>query len=203
VYGAVPPSELPITEDVPLTPVSPYAASKAAAEMLGIRAAVGFGLPIVQVRPFNHIGPGRSADFVVSALAKRIVQAQRSGEGVTPVGNLSARRDFTDVRDVVKAYRRLGVRGQAGEVSNISSGESVGIASIARARIRLARVEVTLECDESLFVRWSGQDAPATSLGCRQRRAGSRRPLSSKVSSTTPLGYWRSEGSWTDKVAAR
>jgi len=151
VYGAVQPSQLPITEDAPLAPVSPYAASKAAAEMLGIQAALGFGLQVVRARPFNHIGPGQSADFVVSALAKRIVQAKRAGDRLIPVGNLSARRDFTDVRDVVKAYRLLALRGKRGNAYNICSGVSIEIASIARQLIDLAEAEVTLERDESLF----------------------------------------------------
>jgi GDP-4-dehydro-6-deoxy-D-mannose reductase len=151
VYGAVAPSELPIAEDAALAPVSPYAASKAAAEMLGIQAAVGFGLQVIRARPFNHIGPGQSTDFVVSALARRIVQAKREGERAIPVGNLSARRDFADVRDVVKAYRLLAIRGQAGKAYNICSGKSIEIASIAQELIRLADAEIILERDESLF----------------------------------------------------
>jgi GDP-4-dehydro-6-deoxy-D-mannose reductase len=151
VYGAVQPSQLPITEDAPLAPVSPYAASKAAAEMLGIQAALGFGLAVIRARSFNHIGPGQSADFVVSALAKRMVQAQRSGDRVIPVGNLSARRDFTDVRDVVRAYRLLSLRGKPAKAYNICSGKSIEIAAIARQLIDLTEVEMTLERDESLF----------------------------------------------------
>jgi GDP-4-dehydro-6-deoxy-D-mannose reductase len=193
VYGAVHPSELPITEDAPLTPVSPYAASKAAAEMLGIQAAVGFGLPVIRVRPFNHIGPGQSADFVVSALAKRIVQAQRAGTRVIPVGNLSARRDFTDVRDVVRAYRLLAVRGQAGKAYNVCSGTSIEIASVARELIRLAGSEVTLERDESLFRKVDVAELRGDPSRLHEE-TGWEPTVTLERSLTDILDYWRDDG---------
>ena len=95
----------------PTEPASPYAASKLAAEAVALQAWRGFGQPVVVVRPFNHIGPGQSPNFFVPALAKRIVEARRSGARSLPVGNLTTRRDFTDVRDVVAAYRLLIERG--------------------------------------------------------------------------------------------
>ena len=98
---------LPVTEDAPLAPVTPYAASKVAAEYLGVQAHLAYGLPVLRMRPFNHVGPGQSSAFVVSALAERIVEARRSGAASIVTGNLTARRDLTDVRDVVRAYRLL------------------------------------------------------------------------------------------------
>ena len=106
VYGAVTdPARLPLTEESPTAPLSPYAASKLAAEALAAQAHLGHGQQVITVRPFNHIGPGQSPTSPSPALARRIVEAERHGASTIPVGNLSARRDFTDVRDVVRAYR--------------------------------------------------------------------------------------------------
>ena len=91
----------------PLRPVTPYAASKVAADFLGLQACLGYGLEVLRVRAFNHLGPGQSNRFVAPAIAERIAANEHDGGEVVPVGNLSARRDFTDVRDVVRAYRLL------------------------------------------------------------------------------------------------
>lgn len=150
VYGSVAPDQLPIGEEAPLRPVTPYAASKAAAELIGLQAHLGRGLPVIRVRPFNHIGPGQDPTFVVSGLARRIVRAQQEGSPSIPVGNLSARRDFTDVRDVVRAYRLVLERGAAGEVYNVCSGRDVAIESVARRLADLAGAHLELAQDETL-----------------------------------------------------
>lgn len=100
VYGAVAESDLPISESSPLRPVSPYAASKVAADYLGLQAFLGRGLGVLRVRAFNHLGPGQTDKFVASALASRIARNEVEDADVITIGNLSARRDFTDVRDV-------------------------------------------------------------------------------------------------------
>jgi GDP-4-dehydro-6-deoxy-D-mannose reductase len=105
---------------------------------------VGFGLGVVIARPFNHIGPGQSPGFVVSDLAKRIVEAERSGAAVLEMGNPSPRRDLTDVRDVVRAYRLLVERGAAGETYNVCSGTDVVIGDLAERMIELSGVPLTL-----------------------------------------------------------
>ncbi len=130
VYGIVDPTAMPIAESVPLDPASPYAASKAAAEMVCIQWA-NRGLGVVRARAFNHLGPGQSERFVVAALAGRLVRARRSGLTAVPVGNLGARRDFTDVRDVVRAYRLLATLAPAGGVYNVCTGEDHPIAVVA------------------------------------------------------------------------
>jgi GDP-4-dehydro-6-deoxy-D-mannose reductase len=150
VYGAVDPDDLPIDESAPVRPVSPYAASKAAAEQLALQAWRGYGQPVVVVRPFNHIGPGQAPSFAVSALAKRIVEAQRSGARSVPVGTLTARRDYTDVRDVVRAYRSLVLEGKRGEVYNVCSGRDVAVSEIARRLCELAGAAVEMVTDPSL-----------------------------------------------------
>jgi GDP-4-dehydro-6-deoxy-D-mannose reductase len=150
VYGAVPTELLPVTEDAPLAPVTPYAASKVAAEYLGVQAHLAHGLPVLRMRPFNHVGPGQSASFVVSALAERIVEARRTGAESIVVGNLTARRDLTDVRDVVRAYRLLAERGVAGEVYNVCSGRDIAIADVALEMQRLAGVDLRFDLDPAL-----------------------------------------------------
>lgn len=116
VYGAVQPDELPVNEDQPLRPVTPYAASKVAAEYLGLQAYLAHRLPVLRVRAFNHVGPGQDPTFVVSSLARQIAVTERDGGDRLRVGNLTPRRDFTDVRDVVRAYRMLVERGRPGDV---------------------------------------------------------------------------------------
>jgi GDP-4-dehydro-6-deoxy-D-mannose reductase len=145
-----------VTEDAELRPVTPYAVSKVAAEFLALQAWLGRGVPAVRVRPFNHVGPGQSPDFVVSALAKRIAEAERAGGGEVRVGNLAASRDFTDVRDVVRAYRLLAKavgadRTLAGSTFNVASGTAVTVAEVARQLCALAKVPVELVQDPGLF----------------------------------------------------
>ncbi len=151
VYGAVTdPALLPLDEDSPTAPLTPYAASKLAAEALIDQAFLGHGQHVITVRPFNHIGPGQSPNFAVPALAKRIVEADRRGAPTIPVGNLSARRDFTDVRDVVRAYRLLIESGDPGGRYNVCSGRDVSIREIADGLLGLAGTTLAFETDPSL-----------------------------------------------------
>jgi GDP-4-dehydro-6-deoxy-D-mannose reductase len=151
VYGVVVEAELPLTEESPLRPTSPYAASKAAADALALQAHLGHGLGVIRVRPFNHLGPGQSEKFVAPALAARIARAERDSLDTIVVGNLSARRDMTDVRDVVRAYRLLVARGMPGEVYNVCSGADVAIQELADQLVALAERPITLEPDPSLL----------------------------------------------------
>ena len=151
VYGAVTdPDLLPLHESSPTAPLTPYAASKLAAEAVVAQAHLGHGQHVITVRPFNHIGPGQTPNFAVPALAKRIVEADRGGSPTIPVGNLSARRDFTDVRDVVRAYRLLVEAGRPGEVYNVCSGRDVSIREIADGLLGLAGTTLEFEIDPSL-----------------------------------------------------
>jgi GDP-4-dehydro-6-deoxy-D-mannose reductase len=120
-------------------------------EALCAQAWLGHGQHVVTVRPFNHIGPGQSPNFAVSALSKRIVDAERAGAAEIPVGNLSARRDFTDVRDVVRSYRMLIESGAPGEIYNVCSGRDVSIQEIADRLLTQAGSSVRLVPDASLI----------------------------------------------------
>jgi GDP-4-dehydro-6-deoxy-D-mannose reductase len=150
VYGSVNEADLPVKEESPLAPMSPYAASKVAGEYLAIQAYLAHGLEVMRVRPFNHVGPGQSTEFAVSALASRIVKAKHSRESFIPVGNLTARRDLTDVRDVVRAYRLLITEGTAGSVYNVCSGRSIAISDVAAKLLQLSGVDLELRPDPDL-----------------------------------------------------
>lgn len=138
VYGKVTEAELPLGESAELRPTSPYAASKVAAEFIAMQAHRGYGQTVVAVRPFNHLGPGQSTRFVAPAIAARIVDNERNGGDQVPVGNLAPRRDLTDVRDVVRAYRLLAQHGVGGEVYNVCSGADVSIGDLAQRLVALA-----------------------------------------------------------------
>lgn len=144
VYGSVLPDQLPLAESTPAAPVSPYAASKLAAEIAARQAWLGSRLPAVIVRPFNHIGPGQAPRFVVADLAGRIAEAERTGAHVIEMGNPSPRRDLTDVRDVVRAYRLLVERGEPGQTYNVCSGTDVMIGDLARRMIELSGRDLEL-----------------------------------------------------------
>jgi len=150
-YGRVDPAQIPLTEDAPLRPVTPYGASKVAAGFCALQAFLGDGLGAIRVRPFGHTGPGQEPRFVVPALASRIAQAERDGDSEIAVGSLEAVRDLTDVRDMVRAYRLLVCHGEPGEVYNACSGQGVAVAEIAERLLALATHEIRLRVDPDLL----------------------------------------------------
>ena len=151
IYGVVAPEELPIVESAPLRPVSPYAASKAAADLVALQAHLGHGQDVVRARAFNHLGPGQSKSFVGAGFAARIVAAERSGDDELQTGDLTPRRDFTDVRDVVRAYRLLATEGRPGVAYNICSGTSVSIGELAGLLLGLTDARMHLVEDPDLL----------------------------------------------------
>jgi GDP-4-dehydro-6-deoxy-D-mannose reductase len=150
VYGRVTEDDLPLRETQPLRPVSPYAASKVAADALAQQAWLGQRLPVVRVRAFNHLGPGQSDRFVAPSLAARIARNERDGGDEVPIGNMSPRRDVTDVRDVVRAYRLLIEHGEPGEVYNVCSGRAVSVKEIAHLLLGMAERPMRLLSDPTL-----------------------------------------------------
>ncbi|HEY7107119.1 MAG TPA: GDP-mannose 4,6-dehydratase [Acidimicrobiia bacterium] len=149
-YGVVDSLDTPLTETSPIRPTSPYARSKVRAETLALDAFVAHGLPVVCARPFSHTGPGQSPSFLVPALASRIVAAERDEGDTVRVGNLDAVRDYSDVRDVVRAYRLLAERGEPGSVYNVCSGRGVTVAEIADGLLAQARRPLRLVVDPDL-----------------------------------------------------
>jgi GDP-4-dehydro-6-deoxy-D-mannose reductase len=150
VYGRVTSDELPLGEDRPLRPVSPYAASKVAADALAQQAWLGHRLPVIRVRAFNHLGPGQSDRFVAPSLAARIARNERDGGDEVPIGNMTPRRDVTDVRDVVRAYRLLMEAGEPGAVYNVCRGTAVSVQQIAQALLAMATRPMRLVSDPAL-----------------------------------------------------
>jgi len=149
-YGKVDPAETPLTEDAPLRPMTPYGASKVAADYLALQAFLGRGLATLRTRSFNHTGPGQSDRFVVSAFARRVVEASAGGVKELKVGSLEPVRDFSDVRDVVRAYRLLVERGTPGEAYNVSSGRGRSVHDILDRLLALAETEVEVVPDPEL-----------------------------------------------------
>jgi len=130
-YGRVKRAQLPITEDQPLAPLSPYGVSKAAADLLGGQFFNNHNLHVIRVRPFNHTGPGQSPEFVCSDFARQFAAiALGLAPPVLHVGNLTSRRDFSDVRDVVRAYTLLMHKGKPGEIYNVCSGRAVSLQQV-------------------------------------------------------------------------
>lgn len=154
IYGHARGVDLPISESAPIAPVSSYGLSKAAQEGLALEARLRYGMPVVVARSFNHTGPGQRPEFAVPALARRVLSVRRGPGKVVAVGNLDVRRDFLDVRDVVRAYRLILEALQWGladsAVVNVASGTSVSMREIIAGLCRLAEVEPVLRVDPAL-----------------------------------------------------
>jgi GDP-4-dehydro-6-deoxy-D-mannose reductase len=147
-YGLVHEDELPIKETNPLRPLSPYAVSKIGQDFLGYQYYKSFGMKVVRTRGFNHDGPRRGEVFVSSNFAKQLIEVEKGKKpAVLHVGNLEARRDFTDVRDIVRAYWLATERCEAGDVYNICSGKAYSIQEVLDRLIELSGVQVKVETD--------------------------------------------------------
>jgi len=151
-YGNVSDKELPLREEQPLRPVSPYAVARVSQEMLSRVYVNGYGMDVVITRSFNHLGPGQNELFVVSSFAKQVAEASKKGLPSLEMktGDLSIVRDFTDVRDVVRAYHLLLTKGSKGEVYNVCSGRGVTLASIVSQLSKKKRIAVTTLTDPKL-----------------------------------------------------
>jgi GDP-4-dehydro-6-deoxy-D-mannose reductase len=148
IYGAVATNEQPIGEDLPLRPLSPYAASKAALDLATEQYGARFGLRAMRLRMFHHTGPGRPPIFVASSFAEQLARIEL---GLAPprlaVGNLDAVRDFTDVRDIARAYRMAAASGTAGEAYNVCSGRGLTIRELLDQLLDLTDIEVEVTTD--------------------------------------------------------
>jgi GDP-4-dehydro-6-deoxy-D-mannose reductase len=152
VYGFISPDDLPIDETTELRPVNPYAVSKIAQDYLGLQYRLSYRMHIVRVRPFNHIGPGQKDNFVLSSFAKQIVEIEKGKtDPIMYVGNLEAKRDFTDVRDMVRAYQLALEKGAKGDVYNIGSGVSRKVADMLTTMLELSTTKVEIKPDPDRF----------------------------------------------------
>jgi GDP-4-dehydro-6-deoxy-D-mannose reductase len=192
-YGIVAPEELPIRETNPLRPSSPYAVSKVAQDMLGYQYYASHKLPVVRVRPFNHIGPGQSPAFVTSDFAKQIAEAEVGlREPVLQVGDLTARRDFSDVRDIVRGYYLALSEGEPGEVYNLGAERSYSIREVLDRLMALSTIPLRVEADAA---RLRPIDIPEIVGDCSRFRArtGWQAQIPLEQSLQDILEYWRKQ----------
>src|SRR5215203_326028 len=152
-FGEVTENELPLTEEHPLKPLSPYAVARVSQEMLSKIYADGFNEDIVMTRSFNHIGPGQKDIFVISSFAKKLVllKNSKSSDNTIVTGNLSIVRDFVDVRDVVRAYYLLLKNGRKGEIYNMCSGKGSVLKDIILKMSELLGLQIKIEVDPKLI----------------------------------------------------
>ncbi len=151
VYGLVTESELPLTEAHEPKPRSPYGASKIAAEQIAKSYHRAHGLPVVVARPFNHLGRGQAGKFAAASFARQIAELETAGGGVVRHGDLSTRRDMTDVHDVVRAYRLLALNGEPGETYNVCSGKAVAMQEVLDTLLSLSPSPISGEIDPALI----------------------------------------------------
>ena len=192
-YGLARPEEMPLAEDQPFRPTNPYAVSKVTQDLLGWQYFHTYGLPVVRVRPFNHTGPGQSDRFAIGAFARQIAEIEVGRLApVVRVGNLEARRDFLDVRDVVVAYHLALTRGEPGAVYNIGSGTAVRLRDALDLLIGCAKVRLEV-VTESTKLRPA--DIPLLVADCRALSAATgwapAIPLERSLRDT--LDWWRGQ----------
>lgn len=190
-YGAIRQDALPITETTEFRPSSPYAVSKIAQDMLGFQYWKSHNLHTVRVRAFNHIGPRQSPQFVAASFAQQIAEIEA---GLRPprlkVGNLTAKRDFTDVRDIVSAYHLVLERGEPGDVYNVGSGEAHSIQELLDILLAHSSADVTIEQEPA---RMRPADVPITYADTTKIKSdtGWQRSISFEESLESILVYWR------------
>ena len=191
-YGHVNPDEVPMKETNPLRPLSPYAVSKVAQDLLAYQYWKSYGLQTVRTRGFNHTGPRRGDVFVTSNFARQIAEIERGRrEPVVFVGNLEAKRDFTDVRDIVRAYWLALEKGEPGDVYNIGSGRAVTMREILDTLLCLSRTKVEVRVDPE---RLRPSDVPILLADPSKFRArtGWTPEIPLEKTFADLLDYWRS-----------
>lgn len=190
-YGHIRSDETPITEDNLLRPGNIYAATKACQNMIGSIYSKAYDMELILVRAFNHIGPGQAPLFVVSDFCKQVAEIEKGErEPVMRVGNLAARRDFTDVRDVVRAYVKLIQLGQPGETYNVGSGNAQAIQDILDMIISQSNAKIKVEIDPN---KLRPVDVPIIEADISKLNAltGWKPQIPLKQTIQETLDYWR------------
>ncbi len=190
-YGLVYPDELPVSEDNPLRPLSPYGVSKVAQDTLAFQYYQSYNLHLVRTRAFNHFGPRQEPAFVTAGFAKQIVEIEnRRREPVIHVGNLEARRDFTDIRDVVRAYVLALEQGDAGAVYNIGADEAHSIHQVLELLLDMSNIVIEVKPDPR---RVRPSDVPVMLCDSRRFRqcTGWQPSIPFEQTLADLLHYWR------------
>ena len=191
IYGMSDAARLPLAETTPLDLPSPYAVAKVGQENL-VSMYAKLGVESVVARPFNHIGPGQQPGYLVADLTKQIAELERDGGEVLRVGNLSSKRDFTDVRDVVRAYLLLAAKGTAGEVYNVCSGTSRSGQEILDLLLRASGARIRTEQDPARMRPADVPDLRGDATKIRQDTGWTPEiPIEQTLAET--LAYWRSQ----------
>lgn len=190
-YGHIRPGETPISEDNHLRPGNLYAATKACQNMIAKIYTTAYDMELVMVRAFNHIGPGQAPIYVVSDFCRQVVEIEKGlREPVMMVGNLKAMRDFTDVRDVVRAYALLAQYGKPGETYNVGSGHAISIREILDLIIAQSDVDVEVKVDPNKIRPVDVPIIEADTAKLREATGWERKiPLTQTIRET--MDYWR------------
>ena len=190
-YGLVKKNEVPIKEDNPLRPLSPYGVSKVALDYMGYQYHQSYGMKIVRTRAFNHTGPRRGDVFVCSAFAKQIAEIEAGlKKPILSVGNLKAIRDFTDVRDIVRAYWLAVLKGEPGDVYNIAQGQGVEIKKILELLLAMSHKKIIVRQDPA---RMRPSDVPIL-IGDStkfRKQTGWKPQIKLQQTLADILSYWR------------
>jgi GDP-4-dehydro-6-deoxy-D-mannose reductase len=190
-YGLVYPDEVPMKETNPLRPLSPYAVSKVAQDLLAYQYFKSYGLHTIRTRGFNHTGPRRGDVFVTSNFAKQVAEIEKGKrEPVVRVGNLEAKRDFSDVRDIVRAYWLAVEKGEPGDVYNIGMGRAFAMKEVLDTILALSKVKVRVEVDPE---RLRPSDVPILLADCGKFRkmTGWEARIPFEKTMADLLDYWR------------
>jgi GDP-4-dehydro-6-deoxy-D-mannose reductase len=190
-YGQVFPEEIPMKETNPLRPLSPYAVSKAAQSLLAYQYFKSYGMRTVRTRGFNHTGPRRGDVFVTSNFAKQIAEIEKGlKEPVIHVGNLEAKRDFSDVRDIVRAYWLAAEKGEDGEVYNVGTGKAIAMKDMLDMLLAQSPVKVKIKVDPD---RLRPSDVPILLSDCRKfaKLTGWKPKIPLEQTFKDLLNYWR------------
>ena len=190
-YGRVPLDHLPVTDDTPLNPMSPYAESKVAADHLCAQYRREHGLAVVRLRAFNQLGPGQDPRFVLPSICKQIADAEMEGDGECrlELGNIDTRRDFLDVRDVVRAYALLLEKGDPSQVYLAATGRSHAIGDLVDMAVSQARIPVQVTSDPSRVREGEQPDLYASPRALEELGWAPRIPLEQSIADA--LDYWR------------
>ena len=192
-YGLVKEDELPLKETNPLRPLSPYAVSKVAQDLLAFQYFRSYGLRTVRVRAFNHTGPGRPKQYAISNFAYQVAEIERrAAPPELHVGNLDVRRDYMDVRDMVNAYLLAMEKGEEGEIYNLCSGRAQNLRDILQMLLNLSKIKIGVKVDPA---RFRPSDLPIIfgSSDKFERLTGWRPQIPIETTLTDLLNYWRQQ----------